>query len=611
MYQSILTLCAIIITAVTLHPALPAIDSAPDAGKFTFAVVGDLHGRDEPGVPPEFATIIKELNLLRPDFIVSTGDIIEDQPDDAALIKAAWDEWRDVVDTNLDGIPFFPIAGNNDIWSTLSAKFYQDNIAPMWYSFDYGACHFVVMCSEEPGHVSEVGPSQKTWLEADLKANSDAEHTFCFMHRPMWYKFDEPGWEDWYDDIHPLLSKYGVDYFFSGHWHVYENYGEVDGIDYIISGGAGGTLDTRRPAHLGPFYHYLLVTVDGEDVDIAVVKAGSVVPDDIVTTEMVRAHNDAMRIFSRQPVFEVEESLASYKGMAYFNLANPFDAAIAGTINWIIPGKGWIVRCPSDFSMPPNGSLPIPITVSYSGNDPIFTEWPEYTAVYDVPTLAGSPFTAKGKLRVVPIYDMMRTMMPIVIDGDLSDWENIEPVKVADGRHMGGFEEWRGEELSLEFRLAWDADNLYLACEVTDDAHYQPYNADAAEVWMGDSVMFGVDSRNADRVDYSDDDFEIVLSLHDGKAGIQPRYASDGSMIQKGEGMKVAIKREWEFTRYEFAIKRTSLPYDFLKPGAKIGFSILASDNDGDDWEGFMEWSPGSLTYGKDLASFGTVRLLP
>jgi hypothetical protein len=193
----------------------------------------------------------------------------------------------------------------------------------------------------------------------------------------------------------------------------------------------------------------------------------------------------------------------------------------------------------------------------------------------------------------------------------LSDWAGIDAIELAEPKYNGAFEEWRPEELSMEFRLAWDAQRLYFGCIVTDDVHHQPYTINDPSVWTGDIVLIGFDSHNADTMEYGAEDFELLLSLHGGTASIQPRRAPKGSKIEAGEGMQLAITREWEYTRYELAIERDALPYDFLRPGAEIGFAVLASDNDGDGWDGFIEWNPGALTYGKDLASFGTITLVP
>jgi len=589
---------------------LPSNPAGPHGGKFTFAVVGDLHGSGSIEVPEQFKTILKELNILRPDFIVSTGDSIEGYEDDEAQIRGEWDAWHAVVQGSLDGIPYYPTPGNHDAWSQLSEKLYKEIVAPLWYSFDYGDCHFVILCSADENYQGGIRPEELAWLEADLKANANAAHTFCFIHKPMWYKGQEDGWQYWYDKIQPILVKYGVDYFFSGHWHVYEDYGDVDGVHYIISGGAGGTLDTRRPDNLGPFYHYLLVTVDGDRVDVAVMKIGAVNAVDIVTSDMLKVYNQAVAIFAKQPVFEVSGGMASYKGAAKFEVANPFDAPITGTIHWDIPGQGWVINCPPNFRIDKNSRGEIPITITFNGNNPFFSEWPKYKATYKIPGVSDKEFTAEGTLRVVPVVDVPEAPGPIVIDGIFDDWANISALKVATREFITRFKEWRPEDLSMTLRLTWDADKFYIACEVTDDVHFQPYTLNDPNIWMGDGIMVGFDTANADMLNYGPNDFEIFFTIKDDQPLFQLRNVGENNSIKSGQGIEFAATREWEFTRYEIAIDKSAFPLDILHPDARLGFSILATDNDGDGWEGFIEWNPGALTYGKDLASFGTLVLV-
>ncbi len=596
---------------VVLATLLPSVQNGPSADKFTFAVVGDLHSSGSTEVPGQFIAILKEINLLRPDFIVSTGNLIEGDVDDETQIRGEWDAWRDAVADNLDDIPFFPLAGNHDIWSQSSEKLYEEIVAPLWYSFDYGDSHFIVLCSADKDYSNGIRKDELHWLENDLQANSDEKHIFCFIHHPMWQKHEEDGWEEWYDEIHPLLARYHVDYAFSGHWHVYEDYGIVDGIHYITTGGAGGTLDTRRPDYLGPFYHYLLVTVDGDKVDVAVMKIGAVLPDDVVTTAMMDTYREAMAIFDRQPVFESVTGLASYQGEAKFELKNPFDEVVSGTIDWTLPGKGWVVRCPSTFTLRPQSALTIPIKITYQGSDPFHSEWPEYKAAYKVRSLSEHEFTAEGTLRVVPVLDVHMLNRSITVDGNLDDWEGVDSVSLASPEYIMGFNAWTPEDISMDFYTGWDVDGFYLACEVVDDVHYQPYKINDNDLWMGDGVLVGFDVGNADNVDYGDNDFELFLTLSGTGPLLQTRRGGPGTMLKSGKGYKLAITREWEFTRYELAIDRDAFPIDIFHPGAELGFSILVSDNDGDGWEGVLQWNQGAMTYGKDLAAFSTLKLVP
>lgn len=61
---------------------------ADDGKKFTFAVVSDLTGGERDGV---FEVAIQQLSLLRPELILSVGDLIEGESEDHALLSQEWD----------------------------------------------------------------------------------------------------------------------------------------------------------------------------------------------------------------------------------------------------------------------------------------------------------------------------------------------------------------------------------------------------------------------------------------------------------------------------------------------------------------------------------------
>ena len=82
-----------------------------DVAEFQFVVIGDRTG----GANQEhtFKLAIDQLNLLRPEFVINVGDMIEGYSDDKADLNAEWDE-VDAMLSELD-MPFFRVPGNHDI----------------------------------------------------------------------------------------------------------------------------------------------------------------------------------------------------------------------------------------------------------------------------------------------------------------------------------------------------------------------------------------------------------------------------------------------------------------------------------------------------------------
>ena len=83
-------------------------DTHPD--KFTFAIVGDLNGGQRDGV---FETAIAQLNLLRPELVLSVGDLIDGGSEDRRKLGREWEEFDADVGTAV--APFYYLGGNHDL----------------------------------------------------------------------------------------------------------------------------------------------------------------------------------------------------------------------------------------------------------------------------------------------------------------------------------------------------------------------------------------------------------------------------------------------------------------------------------------------------------------
>src|SRR6187402_2225142 len=65
-----------------------------DPDDFQFVVVTDRTGGSRPGV---FESAVDKTNLLRPEFVMSVGDLIEGYTEDRAQIDRQWDEFQAFV----------------------------------------------------------------------------------------------------------------------------------------------------------------------------------------------------------------------------------------------------------------------------------------------------------------------------------------------------------------------------------------------------------------------------------------------------------------------------------------------------------------------------------
>ena len=208
----------VLVSLIILYVVTGAPLCGAEPGAFSFAVLGDpqppFPGERWWEVSPTFRAIVPELNLLVPEFVVIVGDHVGGPRENVDGIVRMWDEF-DRVAGRLT-MPLHRAPGNHDIWNEASRRIYTERYGPSYYSFDR---------------------EQFAWLEADLEDNRDARFTFVFFHRPLW-ELAEARWEA---EIHPIFARYGVDYVFAGHHHVYRFDGVRDGVAYTITGGGGGS----------------------------------------------------------------------------------------------------------------------------------------------------------------------------------------------------------------------------------------------------------------------------------------------------------------------------------------------------------------------------------
>ncbi len=264
MKRSIFSLFVLFILALQMHG-------------ISFVVLGDSRNGEE--TSPIFKTIMREINLLSPDFVIHTGDWV------GYPSRKGWENFLKVI--KIGGVPFYLTVGNHETaedWKSL----YKEMInKPFYYSFKYENCYFIILNPyiEVPGKIDE---KQFKWLEKELMKAKKSDFIFVFIHEPL-YPIDGhidsslDRFPQERDKLANLLRRYKDKIIvFCGHEHLY-NKSVIDGLTQIISGGAGAPLYTADEK--GGFYHYLYVTVKGKLLQIAVIKPGSILTSDLLQND--------------------------------------------------------------------------------------------------------------------------------------------------------------------------------------------------------------------------------------------------------------------------------------------------------------------------------------
>jgi hypothetical protein len=213
------------------------------AEPYRFLVYGDNRTRHD----VHRKVIAEAMKHGIPDFIVQTGDMVED-----GNASAQWPVFFDIEKDLLRQTAFFPAIGNHE-----RTSHYVDDIfheGGPYYSFDWGNCHITVIDSElTTAASSEAGRNafwaeQLRWIEEDLKTHQKADYRFVAAHHPPFTAVtSRQGNDPHMTALTGMLEKYHVSAGFFGHDHNYQHYFK-NGIHYVTTGGGGAPLyDVNTP----------------------------------------------------------------------------------------------------------------------------------------------------------------------------------------------------------------------------------------------------------------------------------------------------------------------------------------------------------------------------
>ncbi|MEM2137389.1 MAG: metallophosphoesterase, partial [Candidatus Methanomethylicia archaeon] len=119
------------------------------------------------------ARAIYELNLIRPDIIIITGDFV-----DIGTIASAWRYAWSIIFNGSSKIPILVLPGNHD-HSGDDAANYQKYCGPIYWNLSFGKFNFIAMDTRESGYVDDL---QLKWAEEVLKTININDVTILLIH---------------------------------------------------------------------------------------------------------------------------------------------------------------------------------------------------------------------------------------------------------------------------------------------------------------------------------------------------------------------------------------------------------------------------------------------
>ena len=257
-------------------------DNAGD--KFTFAIFSDLNGGEREKV---FEVAVAQLSLLRPELILSVGDLIDGGTENRETLRQEWESFD--VRASRAVAPVFKVGGNHDLTNLTMRDVWMERYGARYYHFIYKNVLFLALDSEdysdermqeiyearaeylelrdsmEPEQVKEMkymkmperatgemGKEQSDFFLKVIAEHPNVDWTFLFMHKPVWLKGNDPE----FATIESALSNRPYT-LFNGHFHSY-SHTIKNGRDYIMLGTTGGS---QNAGNVMSFDHVTMVTV--------------------------------------------------------------------------------------------------------------------------------------------------------------------------------------------------------------------------------------------------------------------------------------------------------------------------------------------------------------
>lgn len=232
-----------------------------------------------------------------PDFVVHTGDVLEEGLDSSADAQY-FEPYRNM----LSRYPFYIALGNHDYGrnynKSAGKNFLKENyipfhtmphtgLPPHYYYFDNGNARFFVLDANYFYGAKWAPPldrnsKQYKWLEHFL-SRTDKQWKFVVMHEPLYSTGAHGGIEAQREVLEPLLEKYGVDMVLQGHDHNYERTkplrggvpDEQEGVIYVTLGGGGAPVYFQRnhedwSEKFMPVYHFAYFEINGPGLTMTV-----------------------------------------------------------------------------------------------------------------------------------------------------------------------------------------------------------------------------------------------------------------------------------------------------------------------------------------------------
>ena len=280
----LIRLLAFLVIVILSHACKKTLSEKPG---FTFDFLTDIHVQPESNATEGFKMAIEKVNELKPDFVITGGDLIMDA---LAQTQGRADTLYDLYEETIQDfqMPVYNTIGNHEVFGYYEEsgvdsthpmygdRMFEQRLGKRYYTFEYNGWRFYILDSvdewEEGGYYGYVDREQIAWLKEEL-AGVDAETPIVIsVHIPLITVFTQ-----FYEgstvpngrglvvtnskEVLDLFREHNLTLVLQGHLHTCEDI-YVEGTHFITGGAVSGKW--WKGANRGFEEGFLMVHVSGD-----------------------------------------------------------------------------------------------------------------------------------------------------------------------------------------------------------------------------------------------------------------------------------------------------------------------------------------------------------
>ncbi len=201
---------------------------------------------------------------------------------DARPVECPDTVFEPFADVLAGGADLMAILGNHDVKKGRGDEQMEALGMPgRYWAKEYGDVLIVGLDSNEIDD-----PAQLQFLD-DTLASSDATWKIVALHHPPYSAGYQGSSVDVRDALAPILERNGVQLVLSGHDHDYQRSVPIDGVTYVVSGGASGTRRTGEADFTAAAYswhHFVDIAITGDQLVLRAIGQDGSVFDEVTLT---------------------------------------------------------------------------------------------------------------------------------------------------------------------------------------------------------------------------------------------------------------------------------------------------------------------------------------